>query len=164
MKTNSQVVESWVMGRGADGHHIFTDGYTIYSYGYHFPLARKMANGKIMLNASYYSSTTARHQANVRSAIINNGWCDRTILCYSMDSEENTHEIKSRILNTIKGIPNCRKIEKYTTIIRDEIGMLKKFKDAIGESCPKWVGDILFVVSNLKGKSLKTWAKNYKLA
>lgn len=164
MKTNSQVISSWVAGYALSGRNIFTDGYTIYSYGYHFPIARKLANGKIMLNTSYFSNTTARHQCYVRSAIINNGWCDRTIPCYSMDSEENTHVIKHSIINTIEGIPNCRKIEKYTTIIRDEIGMLKKFKDAIGESCPKWVGDILFVVNNLKGKSLKTWAKNYKLA
>lgn len=164
MKTNSQVIESWVLGRVASGRNIFTDGYTIYSYGHHFPIARKLANGKIMYNMSYYSSTTAHHQSDVRNAIIRNGWWDKVISCYSMDSAKNASEIRDRVFNTIKNIPTCRKMQKHTDIIKKEIGMLKDFQQTIGESCPKWSGDVLFLVSNLKDKTLRSWAKTFKLA
>ena len=47
---------------------MFFEDDTIYSYGYHFPIATKMKDGKLLFNDERYSSSTARHQDYVLSA------------------------------------------------------------------------------------------------
>lgn len=54
--------------------NVFADGDSLYSYGYHFEMARvlRAKNGKprlFLLNGDTYSHTTSRHQSTVRSAI-----------------------------------------------------------------------------------------------
>lgn len=58
------------------GSNMFYNNDTIYSYGYHFPLAKfvKDANENeiIMLNIRNYSNTTSKHQNHLRNAIPTN--------------------------------------------------------------------------------------------
>lgn len=61
---NSQVVQSWYYGQKRETEHLFTDGVTIWSYGYHFPIATKQ-NGKIYFNTDNYSNTTGTHKGHV---------------------------------------------------------------------------------------------------
>ena len=49
--------------------NILTDGQTIYSYGYHFPMARKLDNGTIAVNVDRYSRTTSKHQSALRDVL-----------------------------------------------------------------------------------------------
>lgn len=42
--------------------NMFIDGDTIYSYGYHFPIAKRISKKVVWLNTSKYSVTTSRHQ------------------------------------------------------------------------------------------------------
>lgn len=53
--------------------NVFSEGMKIFSYGYHFPMAKKVPgrDGRIgfLVNPNTYSNTTNRHQSDVKSAI-----------------------------------------------------------------------------------------------
>lgn len=51
------------------GSNMFIDGNTIYSYGYHYPIARHLQGGITLINASKYSSTTLRQLSHVKNAL-----------------------------------------------------------------------------------------------
>lgn len=62
--TNHEVIRSFVEeGRHRRGGTIFADERddTLYSYGYHFPLAVRLLDG-ILVNGSHVSASTTRHQ------------------------------------------------------------------------------------------------------
>lgn len=70
---HKQVVATWAqqLKTEAKGYNVFFVERTIYSYGYHFPLAHitpfEYENQPIILrNITSYSSSTARHQAFVK--------------------------------------------------------------------------------------------------
>jgi len=49
--------------------HMFIDGDTVYSYGHHFPIARRFHLGPApcyLFNSNGYSATTAQHKGRVR--------------------------------------------------------------------------------------------------
>src|SRR5436190_10333014 len=48
--------------------HLFYEGRTLYSYGHHFPLAVRLAEGLYLKNGDKYSVTTAKHQSAVQQA------------------------------------------------------------------------------------------------
>ncbi len=54
--------------RNAQGN-LYFNGETIYSYGSHFPMARILNNGTVLVTTRGYSRTTAKHLRMVRSAI-----------------------------------------------------------------------------------------------
>lgn len=61
-------------GTTGRGSSMFIDGDTIYSYGYHFPIARRTdkkyhAIPVALFNGNGYSNTTAKHKGNVYSAL-----------------------------------------------------------------------------------------------
>jgi hypothetical protein len=70
--THSQVAARWIArevpSNGLKGHSMFCDRDTIYSYGYHFPIAR-FRDGLIFFNRNGYSKSTERHKSIVRRAI-----------------------------------------------------------------------------------------------
>jgi hypothetical protein len=51
------------------GSHLFIEGDSLYSYGHHFVVARRNADGSFWLNPAKYSPTTSRHQSYARRAI-----------------------------------------------------------------------------------------------
>ena len=69
--TNRELAESYAL-LNTTGHtgNMFIDGQTIYSYGYHFPIATRLACGWYLINSERYSNTTARHISHVRMALI----------------------------------------------------------------------------------------------
>ena len=63
-------------GQGGAASNVFIDGDTIYSYGHHFPIARRLTwdeqqklGVKFVFNLNGYSNSTAKHKSNVASAI-----------------------------------------------------------------------------------------------
>lgn len=58
-------------------NNVYTIGDTIYSYGSHFPMAKRIVTRRgtvvFLLNPDTYSVTTSSHQAQVRSACSGNG-------------------------------------------------------------------------------------------
>lgn len=76
MKTvfaNSEVCHVWAHQRQPHGRNknssIYFEGPTIYSYGYHFPMATIMPDDYVLINNNPYSPTTVKHQASVRSSV-----------------------------------------------------------------------------------------------
>ena len=49
--------------------NVFFSNDVLYSYGYHFELARKLSDGTLLINTSSYSVSTSKHQSIVRSAV-----------------------------------------------------------------------------------------------
>lgn len=72
-KNNAEVIHAWA-GRHSDdgqnpGQSVFFNGLTIYSYGYHFPMARHVSFNDVLLTYDSYSNTTNKHQHEVWRAV-----------------------------------------------------------------------------------------------
>ncbi len=74
MPSHNEVAKRWVLGevseRGLQGHHMFASPTTIYSYGYHFPIATRDKSGCILFATDGYSVSTAKHKGIVRRQLI----------------------------------------------------------------------------------------------
>lgn len=70
-RRESRYLGAWafVDGRTFSRANIITDGQTIYSYGAHFPMARKLSDGTITVNVDRYSMTTSKHQGALRTVL-----------------------------------------------------------------------------------------------
>lgn len=71
---NEELAHHWVYNDDrAVGSNMFSEGNSIYSYGYHFKIAQKFhieGEGTIYLyNKDSYSVTTSTHQSHVWNAI-----------------------------------------------------------------------------------------------
>jgi len=72
-----EIPHLWAHGLPASrkirGGNVFAEGGTIYSYGYHFPMAQRIALRSgivvVLVNPWNYSVSTGNHQAEVRQAI-----------------------------------------------------------------------------------------------
>jgi len=77
MKTkfsNSELPHIWIheQQESGKGSNMFFENKTIYSYGYHFPIARIINNDKgkaVLWNDKSYSSSTSKHQSYVSRSI-----------------------------------------------------------------------------------------------
>ena len=70
--SNKTIISKFVNGATTGKNStrsLFIEGDTIYSYGYHFPLARRNADGTFWVNPDKYSVTTSKQQGMVRCAI-----------------------------------------------------------------------------------------------
>jgi hypothetical protein len=68
---NSQISHAWAHQTkpNGKGSNLFFEGDTIYSYGYHFPIAKKVNSGTVLFTSRSYSNTTAGHKSLVARAI-----------------------------------------------------------------------------------------------
>jgi hypothetical protein len=78
---NQAIIKSFVNGatKGKITRHnsftgqthtpLFIEGDTLFSYGHHFPLAKRNADGSFWVNPAKYSVTTSKQQNMVRGAI-----------------------------------------------------------------------------------------------
>jgi hypothetical protein len=71
---NSTLAHNWAnkIKPSGKGSNMFYEGDTIYSYGYHFPIAKFITideNNFVAYNYSSYSNSTSKHQAHVRGSI-----------------------------------------------------------------------------------------------
>jgi hypothetical protein len=51
---------------------LFIEGDTLFSYGHHYPLARRV-DGGFWVNGERYSTTTSKHASLVRSVVLRSG-------------------------------------------------------------------------------------------
>lgn len=159
MITNTEVVDAWMQGLPATGRNIYTDGMTIWSYGNHFPIAKHLTHGRALYNVTRYSNTTSRHQALVRWAMCRNGI--RSVTCRSIYVSENERYTKNALRTLIAKIPRCRKLVDRIVEVKCELMRYVKYNEALGLEDGRWVKELQFALSNLRGKALRTWAKNY---
>jgi hypothetical protein len=72
MVSNYEVAKKFAEGKErATGSHMYIDGDTVYSYGSHFPIAKRWNKDGIeyLYNSETYSSSTGKHQAYVYGEI-----------------------------------------------------------------------------------------------
>jgi len=62
-RTNEQFVQAFALQQKTNGrlNSLLIDGDTIYSFGYHYPLAMHITNDAVLINDEGYSRTTAKH-------------------------------------------------------------------------------------------------------
>lgn len=71
--TNKQIIDSFIdrLTKGKNSNNsLFIEGDTLYSYGYHYPLAKREADGQFWVNDKKYSSTTSGHVTMFKRALI----------------------------------------------------------------------------------------------
>lgn len=84
MASNADRARRWMdraLGRAErdlSGGNVFYDGDTIFSYGYHFPMATVMRDGHeqpswVLVNGDRFSVSTSRHQSEVRHQVMRSG-------------------------------------------------------------------------------------------
>ena len=156
MKTNQEVADAWAMGYSAESNNMFTDGETIWSYGYHFPIATRK-NGHVLFNHTRYSTTTSKHQSHVRRAMRGD-----IVYCRDIGANGNERYTRCYVEGLLRKIPNCRKIDDRVAEVMGELRQYGRFLGVMREKEPKWYRDISFALSNLKDKTLRIWCKNYK--
>lgn len=74
--TNDELPHLWAHARQSSGRNsgdtFYFSGDTIYSYGQHFPIARRLRHDLFALTTGSYSMTTTRHRSRVADAIPRN--------------------------------------------------------------------------------------------
>jgi len=74
-KSHSEIVIAFAEGAtSGKGSRIFIEGDTIYSYGYHFPLAKRIGTREYLINPESYSSSTRKHQGHVARILVGALW------------------------------------------------------------------------------------------
>jgi hypothetical protein len=78
--TTNAIIDKFISGanagtikRSATGYTpLFIEGDTLFSYGHHYPLAKRV-DGGFWVNSEKYSATTSKHASKVRYAIARAG-------------------------------------------------------------------------------------------
>jgi hypothetical protein len=142
---NSQIAERFAEGatRGK-GSNMFIDGNTIYSYGYHFPIAIRVEGGYLW-NRNSYSNSTAKHKNHVAHAIgyktliSLNTECMRELSGYNPSpkiaqvcKDRYIDQLKNEIATTEDKLTRARsewKKEDYNRQIEDRKTIIKSLKN-----------------------------------
>ena len=113
MKTNSEIAHIWANQleyKGQQGN-LFYSGSTIYSYGYHFAIAKHIDYKTVLITNRGYSVSTAKHINLVRSAISHKD----VIYCNdpTKSHDHNISEFINQIVYQAGFLVNAKKPEKY---------------------------------------------------
>jgi len=136
--THNEVATRWLQQNTSDvhvdyvvkrGHHMFYEGETIYSYGYHFPIAT-FRDGIILFNADGYSVSTQRHKRIVRHALYRNN-LNKTVFTLPHALWNNEHALsivfyKDKIENAVACWRRARRYK--TSNMRNAAFYLQEFK------------------------------------
>lgn len=168
--TNSDVAHRWANQIGTscrtNNGNMFFEGNTIYSYGYHFPIASFITNdrgvGAILFTEASYSTTTAQHKAEARMAASH-----RNIIyvpevqphgrVYHQKAFEQWHEeIKFIISNELA---RARKPEKYIFKIQVIVAKAKRYAEFFDLELPESLANVDYSVSEEQIKAIKQRVK-----
>lgn len=67
--SHQDVIDAFLHGKQRSAKNLFTDGQTIYSYGHHFPIAKRLGPGVYLFNTDNRSPSTSGQQWSVRRAL-----------------------------------------------------------------------------------------------
>jgi len=127
MKTNAEIAHIWANDLNYSGQqsNLFYQGQTIYSYGYHFPIATHIACNTVLMTTRGYSNSTAKHIRLVLNAISHKNiiWCNNPKGSHAENIDAFLREIKNESANLV----NARKPEKYLLIIEQIKNKLNKY-------------------------------------
>lgn len=113
-KTNYDVAHAFAYGETSahtGNWNLFINGDCIYSYGYHFCIAKRVGRGTILFTTRGYSPSTSRHISYVASA------CSHMDKVYCYDPTASHSKNQEHFLKDIEAIlpqlARARKPEKY---------------------------------------------------
>lgn len=114
-KSNYDIAHAFAYG-ATEGHtgnwNLFIDGDSIYSYGHHFCIAKRIDEGTILMTTRGYSSSTAKHISYVKSACSHK----RMIYCYdpaAWSHNTNQEAFLRDIKALLPSLAKARKPEKW---------------------------------------------------
>jgi|688.fasta_scaffold125538_3 hypothetical protein len=127
MKTNSEIAHIWANEleyKGQQGN-LFYSGKTVYSYGYHFPIAKHLDYKTVLFTKRGYSNSTSKHIRLVMQAISHKDliFCNNPTASH----EDNINAFIREILIEGDCLINSRKPEKYLIAISFIKNQLKKY-------------------------------------
>lgn len=109
--------------------NIFFEGNTIYSYGYHFPVARFLDDDTVLFTLDSYSNSTAKHINIISGALSHYD----VVYTYDMDNTKRSLERFSSVIKyNFKKLAKARKPEIYIDAIMSILGILRKYVDTLG--------------------------------
>lgn len=129
-QSNQKLVHAFATFKSYEGraNNMYFGGSTIYSYGYHFPIATR-TDQATFFNISNYSNTTAKHKSLVRNALLNDKFIEcmfvPTISQIERNFLDDTHKNnfnywEVRIANLLKEIENPRVRNKKSRLLEIE--------------------------------------------
>lgn len=168
--TNSDVAHRWANQIGSycrtKNGNMFFEGNTIYSYGYHFPIASFITNdkgvGAILFTEASYSTTTAKHISEVRSAVTH-----RNIIyvpevqphgkVWHQKAFKQWHEKIEFIIS--RKLARARKPEIYIIEIQRIVARAKKYAEFFNLELPESLANVDCSVSEEQRKAIKQMVK-----
>ncbi|MFG1227127.1 hypothetical protein [Xanthobacter wiegelii] len=142
MANHSAVAHAWAhrTGRQTKGLNVFYDGDTIYSYGYHFAIARHYVdahgNACVLFNRNGYSVSTAKHKRYVYGA------CSH-LPVYQVDNprhDPSRTDWEHLVKNAEDAVARAKRARKYGDMhLRDAAHYLEQanaFNEAFALGCP----------------------------
>ena len=108
------------------GHNsVFIDGDTLYSYGYHFPLAKRLGGGVFVINSNPTTKTTNRHRSQVMSGIQSYGY-PFIVMCSDCDINNLHSDMKGFLEYNVDKLRRCRLPELYIDDLKDQLDFYHK--------------------------------------
>jgi len=172
-QNSSKICHAWANWNTAHYCHssnVIVDHDIIYSYGYHFPMAKRFANGTFLLTTRTWSVTTAKHMRELYHAIPPQGYTKNIIFCDDVKIEEafkpkkihdqnikkmkalievlyNRH-MKARTLSYRSDISReCKNMEKYCRYFK------RKYKNPITEEMQLEIDKKAIVIDEYNSKA-----------
>lgn len=113
MKTNAEIAHIWANELNYKGQqgNLFFQGKTVYSYGYHFAIAKHIDYKTVLITTRGYSNSTAKHIQLVKQAISHKD----KIYCFNPTGshDENINRFIIEINNIAMKLIRATKPEKY---------------------------------------------------
>ena len=117
---HSSLAEQFASGATkGQASNMFIEDDTIYSYGKHFPIAKRLSHNEYLINSNSYSVSTAKHMSRVSSALRNKITWD----CPNCDSNNIPEYIKENSTETFN------KIQTAKSYISHYIGILSGYEN-----------------------------------
>ena len=127
-KSNSSVCHAFAHASSNDSgeaNSIFFKNNIIYSYGYHFPIAKKLDNNILLFTLNSYSSTTSKHIYKVRSS------CSHKEFLYTYDIKipSNSMEVvENNIKELLLKLGKANKPSIYIDAINYQVSIITKLQ------------------------------------
>jgi hypothetical protein len=103
--SHGDVADAFSRGdRDAKGANMFISGDTIYSYGYHFAIAKRIGCNEYLFNSDGYSVSTTQHKSLVRSALSGSTLWE----CPDCNMDKLSDDLKYEAENTYKKLIKAR--------------------------------------------------------
>ena len=142
MKSNYQVCKDFAENKSATrstnvffAHDWNGNGRTLYSYGYHFAIAR-IIDGQCFFTVRGYSRSTTKHIADARRAPSG----VNLVFCPYPESVADSLKYWSNALENLRRkLSRARKPEKYTVQINSILQQMKIYLNAVQTIAPAWM-------------------------